>query len=133
MSARRKTAGHGPLWGMGAKPHRSRPTDRITRRWRRNTRSEAVQSASSATHGLRWNKRLVEAILEEFYVDDDLERLLGHTIDDLRPREYARAVAIGLILRHSWHPDDLAWILERLSLGVDRRKRNTRSIARRVR
>jgi hypothetical protein len=36
----------------------------------------------------------------------------------LRPGQYARAVAVALILRRSWHPDDLACMLKRLKLRV---------------
>jgi hypothetical protein len=32
---------------------------------------------------------------------------------------YPQAVAVALILRHSWHPDDLALILKRLKLRVE--------------
>jgi hypothetical protein len=52
------------------------------------------------------------------YVDDHFEELLGRAPGDLRPNQYARAIAIAVILRHSWHPDDLACTLKRLKLRV---------------
>jgi hypothetical protein len=67
---------------------------------------------------LRWSPSLVEAILEELYVDDHFEELLGRAPGDLRLGQYAQAIAVALILRHSWHPDDLACMLKRLKLRV---------------
>jgi hypothetical protein len=51
-------------------------------------------------------------------VDDHFEELLGRAPGDLQPDQYARAIAIAVILRHSWHPDDLACMLKRLKLRV---------------
>jgi hypothetical protein len=72
----------------------------------------------SATKALRWSRPLIEAALDELYVDDHFEELLGRAPGDLRPSQYARAIAVALILRHSWHPDDLACMLKRLKLRV---------------
>jgi hypothetical protein len=96
----------------------SLPEDGATRRWRRHARPKAVRTAVSATESIRWNRRLLEAILEELYVDDHFEELLGLERGDLRPRQSAQAIAVALILRHSWHPDDLAWILKRLNVSA---------------
>jgi hypothetical protein len=73
----------------------------------------------SAAGKLRWSRRLIETVLEELYVDDHFEELLGKPISNLRPSQSAQAIAIALILRHSWHPDDLACILQRLELRID--------------
>jgi hypothetical protein len=94
----------------------SGPWGAATRRWRRDTRPTAVRAAVSATKSLRWNRRLIEAVLDELYVDDHFEELLGRAPGDLRPGQYAQAVAVALLLRHSWHPDDLACMLKRLKL-----------------
>jgi hypothetical protein len=108
--------------GVGKPPyknsHRSGRADAATRRWRRDARPKSIRAAVSATNALRWNRPLVETILEELYVDDQFEELLGRAPGDLRPGEYARALAVALILRHSWHPDDLACMLKRLKLRV---------------
>ena len=96
----------------------SRPADSATRRWRRDIRPKSVRAAVSATKGIRWTRPLMEAVLEELYVDDHFEELLGRAPGDLRPGQYAQAVAVALILRHSWHPDDLACMLKRLKLRV---------------
>jgi hypothetical protein len=55
-------------------------------------------------------------VLEELYVDDGLEELLVKAPSRLQVRQYPQAVAVVLILRHSWRADDLACILERLGL-----------------
>ena len=89
------------------------------KRWRRDTRPQLVRAAVSGTKALRWSRPLVEAVLEELYVDDHFEELLGRAPGDLRPSKYAQAIAVALILRHSWHPDDLACMLNRLSLRID--------------
>ena len=96
----------------------ARTVDRATRRWRRDGRPALVRAAVSATKSLRWNRGLIEAVLEELYVDDHFEELLGRAPGDLRPGQYAQAIAVALILRHSWHPDDLACMLKRLKLRV---------------
>jgi len=124
MSPRRKPAGSRRLSSAhSSRPHvergASRPTDGATRRWRRDTRPASVRAAVSATKGIRWTRPLIEAVLEELYVDDHFEELLGRAPGDLRPGQYAQAITVALILRHSWHPNDLACMLKRLKLRVD--------------
>jgi hypothetical protein len=97
------------------------PTDASTKRWRRDVRPRAVRSAVSATAMLRWSPSLMEVLLEELYMDDGLEGLLGKSRSDLRVRQYPGAVAAALILRHSWRADDLACILERLGVTSGRK------------
>ena len=64
---------------------------------------------------------MMEVLLEELYMDDDLEGLLGKSRSDLQVRQYPGAVAAALILRHSWRADDLACILERLGMTNGRK------------
>jgi hypothetical protein len=63
----------------------------------------------------------MEVLLEELYVDDGLEGLLGKSPSELQIRQYPGAVATALILRHSWRADDLACILERLGMTNGRK------------
>ena len=63
----------------------------------------------------------MEVLLEELYVDDGLEELLGKSPSELQVRQYPQAVAAALILRHSWRADDLACILERLGMTNGRK------------
>ena len=50
-------------------------------------------------------------------MDGDIEKLLGTAPRTLPLRKYPQAVAMALILRHSWRADDLEAILERLGLS----------------
>ena len=92
------------------------PTDATTKRWRRDVRPRSVRLAVSATASLRWSPSLMKVLVEELYVDDSLEELLGKAPSRLLVRQYPQAVAVALILRHSWRADDLASILERLGV-----------------
>lgn len=114
--SRRLSSAHSSRPRVGRRA--SRTADSATRRWRRDTRPRSVRAAVSATKGIRWTHPLIRAVLEELYVDDHFEKLLGRASGDLRPGQYAQAVAVALILRHSWHPDDLACMLKRLKLRV---------------
>ena len=116
VASRRLSLAHAPRREPDTKRRSPRPIDRTTRRWRRDTRPASVRAAVSATKGLRWTRPLIEAVLEELYVDDHFEELLGRAPGDLRPGQYPQAIAVALILRHSWHPDDLACMLKRLKL-----------------
>jgi hypothetical protein len=58
----------------------------------------------------------LELLIEELYVDESIDHLLGEHPRDLPTRRYPEAIAVALILRHSWRADDLAWIVERLGL-----------------
>ena len=100
----------------GTNRRSSAPTDAATKRWRRDVRPRAVRSAVAATTSLRWSPALMEVLLEELYADDGIEELLGTPPDQLRVRQYPKAVAVALILRHSWRADDLACILARLGV-----------------
>jgi hypothetical protein len=118
VSSRRPSLSRAATQHLHAGKRHSRPADAETRRWRLDARPKSVRAAVAATKALRWNRRLIEAVLEELYVDDHFEELLGRSPGDLRPGQYAQAVAVALILRHSWHPDDLACMLKRLKLRV---------------
>jgi hypothetical protein len=72
--------------------------------WRSEARSEILRSLAREFRTVLWTTRLFEVLLEELHLDEELERLLGERIPDLNRSRYAEAIAIGLILRHSWHP-----------------------------
>jgi hypothetical protein len=59
---------------------------------------------------------LLELLIEELYIDESIDDLLGEHPANLPARRYPEAIAVALILRHSWRADDLAWIVERLGL-----------------
>ena len=116
----------GPAPRLGTNRRSTSPTDASTKRWRRDVRPRAVRSAVSATAMLRWSPSLMKVLLEELYVDDGLEGLLGKSPSELQIRQYPGAVAAALILRHSWRADDLACILERLGMTNGRKSTFTR-------
>ena len=89
------------------------------RRWRRQTRSGLLTNAVEATASLPWSPALLERLVEEMYVADALEELLGAKLQSLDVARYPQAVALALVLRHSWQPDDLRDVLERLGLRVE--------------
>ena len=106
---------------LNAKRRSNGTGEAATKRWRRDIRPRAVRSAVSATAMLRWSPSLMEVLLEELYVEDGLEGLLGKSPSELQIRQYPGAVAAALILRHSWRADDLACILERLGMTNGRK------------
>ena len=84
--------------------------------WRRQVRPKILRSAAVATKSLQWSPKLFEVLLEELHIDASLEELLGRTVRRLPTHRYPQAIALALILRHSWRDDDLADIVERLGL-----------------
>lgn len=58
--------------------------------------------------------------MEELHIGDSVAEFLGVPVRALNKRRYAQAIAIALILRHSWRADDLARTLKRLRLQVGR-------------
>jgi hypothetical protein len=74
----------------------------------------------TATESLPWSADLLNLLLEELYVDESLEELLGTAPTRLKTRQYPQAVAAALVLRHSWNEHDLAYILGRLGLTPER-------------
>lgn len=82
--------------------------------WRQAERPKVVLDAIKKTHSLAWSPALLDALLDELYVTNDVEAILGAPLHHLPRRHYPRAIAIALILRHSWRSDDLEWITGRL-------------------
>ena len=95
----------------------TRSTQAADKRWRRDARPQALRAAVHRTKGLRWSASLLELLIEELYIDESIEALLGEHPHALPTRRYPEAIAIALILRHSWRADDLACIVERLGLN----------------
>ena len=91
-------------------------------------RPEAVRVAVRRTRGLRWSASLLELLIEELYIDESLDDLLGEHPRDLPARRYPEAIAVALVLRHSWRADDLACIVERLGLKRGARVGRNRAV-----
>ena len=123
---------------LGAKPGSRRTTHSTQgadKRWRRHARPEAVRVAVRRTRGLRWSASLLELLIEELYIDESIEALLREHPQALPRRRYPEAIAVALILRHSWRADDLACIVERLGLnrGTRARRKSIANASRAVR
>lgn len=122
MTARRRSVARSrPLRGLStalsdATRGKRSDTPSSATRWRRETRPRLLRSAVAATESLRWSPALLGLLLEELYADDGLAELLGTHVEALDTRQYPQAIALALLLRHSWRPDDLASILDRLKL-----------------
>ena len=86
------------------------------RHWREYRRPALLRSVAKKTELLRWSTRLIEVLLDEMHVDDELEQLLGEPLRDVSRSRFPQAIAIGLVLRHSWRADDFAETVDRLGL-----------------
>ena len=95
----------------------TKPSER--RRWRRQIRPEVLRRALERTSTLSWSPVLMELLVDEMYVGDALEALLGTSLRSLDAARYPQALALALVLRHSWQPDDLHYVLEQLGLASD--------------
>ncbi len=93
-------------------------------RWRGESRVLALQEFARLTTGLKWNSSLLMLLLDELYVDDLFDKMIGR-VKKLSTAQYAQAVAFAIGLRHSWRPDDLLAVARRLGVAVDRYARRS--------
>ncbi len=84
-------------------------------RWRQESRVLALREFACRLAGLKWNRALLTLLLDELYVDDVFDGMIGRP-KDLTFARYPQAVAFAIGLRHSWRPDDLRMIERRLRL-----------------
>ena len=80
------------------------------------------------TKKLSWTPALLALLLDELYIDDLFTEVVGDP-EAIPPRDYARAVAVAIVLRHSWRPDDLEAVVDRLGDIGARRTRSPGSRA----
>ena len=90
--------------------------------WRVNGRREALAGAVAQTAGLDWSPRLLRLLLEELYVDEEVEDLLGPA-SRVAITEFPQVIAVALALRYSWRRDTFRDFLNRLDL----KRRSSRS------
>jgi hypothetical protein len=86
-------------------------------RWRRHSRLAVLRELADGAHGLTLSRRLLNALLEELHISDDFDVLVG-PVARLPASQYPRLLAIALLLRHSWCPQDLARTAARIALSV---------------
>ena len=82
--------------------------------WRGVARVEALSEFLKQTDGLKWTKELFLVLLEELYISDEFDRIIGPP-ENLPAKRWPQAVALAIVLRHSWLPDDLGAITTALS------------------
>jgi hypothetical protein len=86
-------------------------------RWRRHSRLAVLRELADGAHGLTLSRRLLNALLEELHISDDFDVLVG-PVARLPASQYPRLLAIALLLRHSWCPQDLARTAARIAFSV---------------
>ena len=110
---------------------RTRRTSSTARRadlaaWRRLTRPVILDDFLDRTRNLCWSRELIDLLLDELHVGDEFDDLISRVPPSARV-SYPQLVALALVLRHSWFPEDLARIIAEpglspspTSLAVDR-------------
>lgn len=111
---------------------RTRRTSSAARRddladWRRLTRPVILDDFLNRTRDLPWSRELIDLLLDELHVSDEFDDLIGRVPPSAQVN-YPQLVALALVLRHSWFPEDLARIIAEPGLSpsptspaVDRR------------
>ena len=94
---------------------RTRRASPATRRddladWRRLTRPVILENFLKRTRDLRWSRELIDLLLDELHVSDEFDDLIGRVPPSAQVN-YPQLVALALVLRHSWYPEDLARII----------------------
>ncbi len=99
---------------------RTRRASAATRRddladWRRLTRPVIVENFLNHTRDLRWSRELIDLLLEELHVSDEFDDLIGRVPPSAQV-SYPQLVALAVVLRHSWYPEDLTRIIADVGL-----------------
>jgi hypothetical protein len=112
---------HGATRRRTTLPHTTWTPARVqVAHWRRTVRPIVLRAIADRTTGLALSRRLVTALLDELHIGDDFDALIGPTVR--RPAtHYPQLLAVALLLRHSWCPQDLSRTVERLGLSLSTR------------
>lgn len=94
---------------------RTRRASPATRRddladWRRLTRPVILENFLNHTRDLRWSRELIDLLLDELHVSDEFDDLIGRVPPSAQVN-YPQLVALAVVLRHSWYPEDLTRII----------------------
>ena len=85
--------------------------------WRHLTRPVILENFLNRTHDLRWSRELIDLLLDELHVGDEFDDLIGRVPPSAQVN-YPQLVALALVLRRSWFPEDLARIIAELGLSL---------------
>ncbi len=83
---------------------------------REEWRSGALEDFVRQTRGLKWSKGLFRLLLDELYVGDEFDEIIGPP-DKVPLMQYPQAIAFAIALRNSWRSDDLANVFRALRLA----------------
>ena len=98
-------------------PQETWPPERVqVDDWRRHDRLDDLRTLAEGAGDLTLSRGLLHALLEELHISDDFDVLVGR-VTRLPASQYPRLLAIALLLRHSWCPQDLARTATRLGLS----------------
>jgi hypothetical protein len=78
--------------------------------WRHLTRPVILDDFLDRTRDLCWSRELIDLLLDELHVSDEFDDLIGRVPPSAQVN-YPQLVALALVLRHSWFPEDLARII----------------------
>jgi hypothetical protein len=87
--------------------------------WRADSRIPVLRKLARRLDGLKWTRALFLLLLDELYVSDEFDEILG-TPENIPPARYPQAVAMAIALRHGWRPDDLHGVVKALAGGPSR-------------
>ena len=85
--------------------------------WRHLTRPVILENFLTRTGDLRWSRELIDLLLDELHVGDEFDDLISRVPPSAQVN-YPQLVALALVLRHSWFPEDLARIIAEPGLSV---------------
>jgi hypothetical protein len=85
--------------------------------WRRLTRPVILDDFLDHTRNLGWSRELIDLLLDELHVSDEFDDLIGR-LPPTAGANYPQLVALALVLRHSWFPEDLAGIIAQSGLSA---------------
>jgi hypothetical protein len=94
---------------------RKRRTSSTARRddladWRCLTRPLILENFLDRTRDLCWSRELIDLLLDELHVNDEFDDLISRVSSPAQVN-YPQLVALALVLRYSWFPEDLARII----------------------
>ena len=78
--------------------------------WRHLTRPVILENFLNRTGDLRWSRELIDLLLDELHVSDEFDDLIGRVPPSAQVN-YPQLVALAVVLRHSWYPEDLVRII----------------------
>ena len=84
-------------------------------------RLEALADFAQAARGLKWTRPLFLLLLDELYIGDEFDEIVGPP-ERLPVSRYPGAIAFAVALRHSWWPDDFSAIAETLAMHPSKRR-----------